>query len=337
MEERKNLRLSVIGAGRIGEVHAKNISQNPLATVASIFDVDKPRAAMLATQVGAKIADTLDEALSNKNCDGVVICSATNTHADLIEQAAKQDIAIFCEKPIDLAIERVDACAKNIQNSKSPIQLGFNRRFDPSHASLREAIRQNEIGCIQHIVITSRDPYPPPTEYIYVSGGIFRDMSIHDFDMACFLSGERPISVFASGECRISKNIAAAGDYDTVTITMRMRSGILVTIHNSRNCAYGYDQRIEVFGSEGMIQSANQQGTSTVRYTDKATQIQPVYHGFFQDRYHDSYRIELEHFINCLAKNEKPSVNFDDGRAALIIANAAERSARSNMPEEIEY
>ena len=337
MERHQRIKLSVIGAGRIGEVHAKNIANNPLATVSSVFDVDRARANALAEQVGSNIAESLEDALSNSNCDGVVICSATNTHADLIERAANEGVAIFCEKPIDLDIERVEVCAENVKNSESFIQLGFNRRFDPSHAGLRNAIEEKEVGQIQHILITSRDPYPPHAEYIPVSGGIFRDMAIHDFDMACFLCGERPTSLFATGACLVSKEVEAAGDFDTATITMNMPSGAMITIQNSRNCAYGYDQRIEVFGAGGMIQSANQRATSVVRHTGSATQVQPTYHGFFQDRYHDSYRVELDEFIECVIKNKKPSCDFEDGRAALIIANAAERSARSNLPVEISY
>ena len=335
--DRSRVNLSIIGAGRIGEVHALNIAQNPLANVSHVFDVDHARAQALATKVGAQGAETLESALSKSTCDGVVICSATNTHADLIERASTEGIAIFCEKPIDLDIERVEACAENVKNSDSIIQLGFNRRFDPSHAGLRNAIAENEVGPLQHLLITSRDPHPPHTEYIPVSGGIFRDMAIHDFDMACFLCAERPVSLVASAACLNSKEIEAAGDFDTATITMKMPSGTIVTIQNSRNCAYGYDQRIEAFGPGGMVQSANQRATSIVRHTAGTTQAQQTYHGFFQDRYNDSYRIELDEFIQCVVDNKKPSCDFEDGRAALIIANAAERSARSNLPVDIQY
>ncbi len=337
LAQNQRLKFSVVGAGRIGEVHAKNIARNPYARVSSVFDVNRTRANDLADQVDANVAETIEDALSKSNCDGVIICSATNTHADLIERAAREGVAIFCEKPIDLDIERVEACADNVKNSDSIIQLGFNRRFDPSHANVRNAVENNELGRLQHVLITSRDPHPPHAEYIPVSGGIFRDMAIHDFDMACFLCAERPVSLYASGASLVSKEIQAAGDFDTATISLKMPSGVIVTIQNSRNCAYGYDQRLEVFGTEGMIQSANQRATSVVRHTGAATQVQSPYQDFFQDRYRDSYRVELDDFIDCVIGNKKPSCNFDDGRTALIIANAAEQSARSSMPVEVKY
>ena len=337
MEKETKLRLAIFGAGRIGEVHAKNIHANPLASVECVYDVDAERADNLARKVDARVAESVEDAVSGNECDGVVICSATNTHADLIEIAALKELAIFCEKPIDLDIERVERCAAKIHGRNAPIQLGFNRRFDPSHAAVRRAIEHGDLGCIQHIIITSRDPHPPHADYIPVSGGIFRDMAIHDFDMACFLSGELPVSVFASGECLVCDGISNAGDFDTATTTLRMASGALATIHNSRNCAYGYDQRIEVFGSEGMIQSGNQSALGTIRYTQSQTQATTPYHSFFQDRYDESYKLELDDFISRVANAASPSVGFTEGRAALIIANAAEQSARAGALININY
>ena len=325
----KKTRVGIIGAGRIGRVHAQTIANLPCADLAWVGDAFEDAANALAAPFGLEGTNDIDSVFSRDDIEAVLICSPTDTHADLLEKASRAGKAVFCEKPIDLDIERVKQCQKIVETNSRPVQLGFNRRFDPGHLELMIAVQSGKLGTLQHLLIISRDPCPPPAEYIAVSGGLFRDMMIHDLDMARFICGEDPTSLKANGGCLVTKEIGESGDVDTASVTLEMPSGTIVTILNTRNCPYGYDQRIEAIGSSGSVVSNNLH-TSTVTYSD-ASQIDahaPIF-DFFQTRYAESYRQEIDHFLDCVMTDKTPSIGFTDGVKALELADAATASAQT--------
>ncbi|MBT6122582.1 MAG: Gfo/Idh/MocA family oxidoreductase, partial [Candidatus Puniceispirillum sp.] len=244
-----SVRIAVLGAGRIGQVHARAVAGHDAAVLVAVSDPIVAAADAIADHYGCDVR-MIDEIASSDDVDGVIICTPTDTHADLIEQFARCGKAIFCEKPIDLSVDRVRACLDVVNEAKAVLMVGFNRRFDPHFAALKMAINNGDIGASEMAVITSRDPGAPPVDYIKRSGGIFRDMTIHDFDMAVFLMDEMPITIQASGSVLVDPAIGDAGDYDSASVIMTMESGKQVTISNSRRATYGYDQRIEVHGSK---------------------------------------------------------------------------------------
>ena len=329
------LRFALFGAGRIGAMHAANIAANPRARLHSVYDVHAPTAAKIADAHGARVAPDVAAALGE--VDAVLIASSTDTHVDLITAAAKAGKPILCEKPIDLDIRRVERCRQEIAALGVPVQIGFNRRYDPSHRALAEAVRGGEIGALELLVVTSRDPALASMEYMRVSGGIFRDMTIHDFDLARFILGEEPLEVYATGSVRVEPALAEIHDVDTAMVVMKSGSGALVHINNSRRAVYGYDQRVEAFGSNGMVQSDNRRGTTVRRYGAERTDAQdPLLH-FFIQRYAEAYVDELSDFIDVVERGRKPSVDFEDGRRALIIADAAWESLRSGRAVQVSY
>ena len=331
------VRFALFGAGRIGAMHAANVAANGRAALHCVYDVHAPAAQKVAAQHGAKVAPSVAAALADKEVDAVLIASSTDTHVDLITAAAKAGKAILCEKPIDLDIRRVEQCRRDIAGSGVPVQLGFNRRYDASHRAVREAVARGEIGTLQQLIITSRDPGIAPMEYMKVSGGIFRDMMIHDFDLARFILGEDPVEVFATGSVMIEPALAGIGDVDTAMVVMKAPSGALVHINNSRLAVYGYDQRVEAFGSKGMVQSENWRGSSLRRWTAQATDAQePLLH-FFIQRYAQAYLDELNEFIDAVANKTEPGVGFEDGRKALILADAAWESLRGGRAVAVRY
>ena len=331
------VRFALFGAGRIGAMHAANVAANGRAALHCVYDVHAPAAQKVAAQHGAKVAPSVAAALADKEVDAVLIASSTDTHVDLITAAAKAGKAILCEKPIDLDIRRVEQCRRDIAGTGVPVQLGFNRRYDASHRAVREAVARGEIGTLQQLIITSRDPGIAPMEYMKVSGGIFRDMMIHDFDLARFILGEDPVEVFATGSVMIEPALAGIGDVDTAMVVMKAPSGALVHINNSRLAVYGYDQRVEAFGSKGMVQSENWRGSSLRRWTAQATDAQePLLH-FFIQRYAQAYLDELNEFIDAVANKAEPGVGFEDGRKALILADAAWESLRSGRAVAVRY
>ena len=331
------VRFALFGAGRIGAMHAANIAANPRAALHCVYDVHTAAAQKVAAAHGAQVAPGVAAALADPAVDAVLIASSTDTHVDLITAAAKAGKAILCEKPIDLDIRRVEQCRRDIAGTNVPIQLGFNRRYDPSHRGLREAVAKGEIGAVHLLVITSRDPGLAPMDYMKVSGGIFRDMMIHDFDLARFILGEDPTEVFATGSVMIEPALAAIGDVDTAMVVLKAPSGALVHINNSRQAVYGYDQRVEAFGAKGMLQSENWRGSSLRRWSAHATDAQePLLH-FFIQRYAQAYLDELNEFVDCVADRKAPSVGFEDGRRALIIADAAWESLRSGRAVKPTY
>lgn len=314
------------GAGRIGAIHAANIAGHPGARLRYVVDVNEAAARTLADSYGAEVA-SVEAALTDPEVDAVVIASSTDTHADLIEASARAGKAIFCEKPVDLDLARVEACLAVVKAEGVPLALAFNRRFDPSFAALKNRLAAGEIGELEMISITSRDPSPPPISYVKVSGGLFRDMMIHDFDVARWLLAEEPIEVTAAASCLIDPEIGQAGDVDTALVTLRTANGRLCQISNSRRAAYGYDQRIEVHGSKGMLRAENHLPTSVESATEAGvSRDKPLY--FFLERYAAAYRSELEAFIGAVSSGNAPSPGGDDGYAALRLAEAAVASLR---------
>src|SRR5690606_25785522 len=319
---------AVLGCGRIGRMHAQNLARHSRAELAPVHDVVETAAAETAAATGARRAASIEEILRAKDVDAVLIASSTDTHLDLLERAVEAGKAVLCEKPIDLDLAKVDACWSRIEGREPTIMVGFNRRFDASFRALRERIQAGEIGKLEQVVITSRDPGPPPLAYIAVSGGLFRDMTIHDFDLARFLMGDIA-AVHATGANLADPAIEQAGDVDAAMITLVARSGALCHINNSRRCAYGYDQRIEAFGEKGMLQAGNQRATTVSFWGAGATEARdPVLH-FFIERYTPAYVAEIDHFVDCVEKGNAPLVGYRDGREALRLADAALESMRT--------
>ncbi|MEN0002388.1 MAG: inositol 2-dehydrogenase, partial [Pseudomonadota bacterium] len=298
------LRLAILGAGRIGKAHARAVAADPHAEIAAIADALPASAEALASQYSSPVS-TVDAIEEDTQIDGVIICTPTPTHADLIEQFARAGKAIFCEKPIDLDAARVKQCLTVVEKTGATLMVGFNRRFDPHFASARQAIADGQIGAVELVQITSRDPAPPPIDYIKVSGGIFRDMMIHDFDMARFLLGEDPVSVSATGSVQVDPAIGDAGDVDTATATLTTASGKQCVITNSRRAAYGYDQRIDVLGSKGALTIDNQRETSLEIATSTGYARAPLLE-FFMERYAEAYANEIAAFVACVREAKTP-------------------------------
>ena len=333
------LNFALFGAGRIGVVHAANIAaSHPRAKLAYVYDPNRAAAEATAARYGAKVATGIDTALGDPSVAAVLIASSTDTHVELITAAARAGKAILCEKPIDLDIDRVERCGRAIADTGVPLQLGFNRRFDRSHRALREAVRAGDIGALELLVITSRDPGLPPVAYLKRSGGIFRDMTIHDFDLARFILGEDPVEeVYATGSILVDQQLHEFGDVDTAMVVMRAASGALVHINNSRRAVYGYDQRVEAFGANGMVQSDNLRASTLTRSGAQATDAkEPLLH-FFIERYMQAYRDELTEFIEVVEGMKQPTAGFEDGRCALILADAAWEALRSGKSVRIRY
>jgi len=327
-----------MGAGRIGKMHADIINSHPGCNLKYIFDVNEKFANDLAKKYDAIATSTAEEALTNQDVHAVLIASATPTHTEFIAKAGNAGKAVFCEKPIDLDIDKVNECWNNIKDLDVPIQIGFNRRFDNSHKKLQEARKSNEIGQLELVVITSRDPEPPGLEYLKAAGGFFRDCTIHDFDLSRFILGDDPIvqiSAFAS--TLISEEAKQVGDHDTAMCILKSKSGVLIHINNSRRAIYGYDQRVEIFGSKGMIISNNQGPTSVEKFTNSHTKANDPIHYFFIERYSQAYKDQFDNFIKTINSKTKPRVTFEDGRNALIIANAAYESLNTGKVININY
>lgn len=321
------INLCLFGAGRIGAIHAANIASHPNATLRYVVDVFADSANKLATQYGAEVV-SVEQALADADVQAVIIASSTDTHASLIEQSAAAGKAIFCEKPIDLDQQRTRQCLATLERTGVPCLVGFNRRYDPQFNELKTQLDTGAIGAVEMVTITSRDPSPPPAQYVQSSGGLFRDMMIHDLDMACWLLGEAPVEVFATASCLIDPAIGAAGDVDTALVTLKTASGKLCQISNSRRAAYGYDQRIEVLGAKGMLQANNLLESPLVKTTDQGSLgAKPQY--FFLQRYAEAYRRELAHFIAVLDGQEILLTTATDGLNALTLADAAVASLQS--------
>lgn len=327
-------RVAVLGAGRIAEVHTRGIKLAG-GELAGVFDIRKDAAQRLAAEFSTNVIASVDEALNDRSIDAVAIATSTDTHADYIVAAAKAGKAIFCEKPIDLSVARAEECRQQIAGLPAFIQIGFNRRFDPTFLKVQAAVREGRIGRLENLTIISRDPAPASIEYYKVSGGIFKDMSIHDFDMARFILPEEPVEVFATGSVLVREEIGAIGDIDTATVVLKTASGIHCQIINSRHCPFGFDQRIEAFGPLGAVHAENPR-IDEVRYFDADhTDSRSRLCDFFLDRYTESYNREWHAFFACLANAREPEVTFQDGLQALKIAESANESLRSRAAVRI--
>lgn len=320
------VRFGLLGAGRIGKVHARAIGSNQAARLVAVADAAEQAARDISDAYGAEMR-TIDQIEQAGDIDAVVICTPTDTHADLIERFARAGKAIFCEKPIDLDVGRVEECLAVVEQTGAALMVGFNRRFDPHFMAVRKTIDEGAIGTVEMVTITSRDPGPPPIDYIKRSGGIFRDMTIHDFDMARYLLGEEPVSVSAHASVLVDKAIGEAGDYDSVSVILETGSGKQALISNSRRATYGYDQRIEAHGSKGMVAAENQRPVS-IEVANEKGYTRPPLHDFFMTRYTEAYANEIAAFIAAMSAGRKASPGGADGLAALRLADAALLSAR---------
>ncbi len=314
----------LIGAGRIGRIHARNAALNPRLRLAGVVDPVDAAAQALAAEWNTAVT-TLDHALADPAVAGVIIASSTDTHLEYILRAAAAGKAVFCEKPIDQDLARARSAAREL--SAARLLLAFNRRFDPNFQALKARLDGGSVGSLETLQITSNDPSPPPPAYVAISGGLFKDMAIHDFDMARWLLGEEPVAVFASGSCLVDPEIGKLGDVDTARTLLRTASGKLCVISNSRRSGFGYDQRIEAYASAGMVRADNVT-ESTVQVWGEGGAAADRFQNFFLDRYAEAYRREMEHFADIL-DGASPSVGYVDGVAALALAEAAAESART--------
>ena len=327
--------LAIIGIGRIGKIHANSIFTHPNAKLVGFFDENNSEIKNFSKKYNSDFLD-IKTIENDHNIDAVVICSPTDTHIDLIKKFSNSGKAIFCEKPIDLNVNKTIECIDFLNKNKSQFMIGFNRRFDIHFKALKQHILEGKIGNIETVNIISRDPEPPTKDYISRSGGIFKDMTIHDFDMAIFLLGELPNRVFASGSNLFHKDIQDEYDFDTASIILSTETGKQITINNSRRASYGYDQRIEVHGSRGMISSENQRPLSLEIASKEGFTKQPL-HYFFMTRYKEAYNEEMKYFIRALKNKEDLHPNENDALNALIIAETAMKSANLNKSVNIEY
>lgn len=336
MNNQKVIRVGVIGAGRIGKIHAENLATRiPGVVVSAIADINQQAAQALAEKLHvANAFSDYRKIIEDKDIDAVAVCSSTDTHADLIIAAANAGKHVFCEKPVDHSLDRIDKAINAVSKAGVQCQIGFNRRFDPNFKKLHDLVQTGKIGDLHILRITSRDPAPPPAEYVKLSGGMFLDMTIHDFDMARFLSGSEVEEVYAIGEVRVDPAIGAPGDIDTAVITLKFANGAIGTIDNSRKAVYGYDQRAEVFGSGGMAATANNTPNSSVySNADGVVSEKPLY--FFLERYMESFVAEMRDFINAIREGNPTPVNVFDGRKPVVIAMAATRSMLENRPVKL--
>jgi myo-inositol 2-dehydrogenase/D-chiro-inositol 1-dehydrogenase len=331
----KKVRIGIIGAGRIGRVHARTVSHTAAAIPVAITDLNRGAAEEVAATYGVpRVAENSQQLLSSPDIDAVLICSSTNTHAELIVQAAQAGKHIFCEKPIDYDLSRIDWAIEAAEHARVKLQLGFNRRFDANFARVKKAIDTGEIGTPRLIHIVSRDPGPPPISYIKVSGGMFFDMTIHDFDMARFLMGEEVEEIYAAAGVLVDPEIGKAGDVDTAIITLRFASGAMGIIDNCREAVYGYDQRVDVLGSRGAIHTGNCYPNQAVIST--GTEIRrdlPL--NFFMERYAESFALELQSFITAILEDRPTAVTGVDGRIPVLMGMAALSSYQEGRPVKV--
>jgi myo-inositol 2-dehydrogenase/D-chiro-inositol 1-dehydrogenase len=327
------VRFGLLGAGRIGKVHARAITGNPDARLVAVADAFAPAAEALAAAYGAEVR-TIEAIEAAGDVDAVVICTPTDTHADLIERFARRAKAVFCEKPVDLDLARVQACLKVVEEAGAGLMVGFNRRFDPHFRAVRKAIDDGAVGAVEMVNIVSRDPGAPPLDYIRRSGGIFRDMTIHDFDMARWLLGEEPVEVSAHASVLTDQTIGEAGDFDSVSVLLETASGKQAAISNSRRATYGYDQRVEVLGSAGMVAAENQREVSIEVATGQGFTRPPLL-DFFMTRYTAAYAAEIAAFVEGLQGGAALSPSGRDGLLALALADAALTSATEGRKVQV--
>lgn len=327
--------IAIIGAGRIGRIHAANAHAHPAVELKYVVDPIGAAANELAAATGAQVGD-LDSVLADSAVKGVIVASSTDTHLDFSTRAIEAGKAVFCEKPLDLGLEKAKSAASTLGASATPFFLGFNRRFDPNFQRLHDRVRSGEMGALETLHIISHDPAPPPIEYVKVSGGMFKDMTIHDFDMARWLLGEDPVEVYAAAAVMVDPAIGDAGDVDTAKVVLRTASGKICIISNSRRSGYGYDQRVEAFCAKGLLRVGNVLSSTVESWGEAGVQGDPL-QNFFLDRYAEAYRAEMAHFVELLDGKSRPKIGYADGIWALSIAEAAMQSHREAKVVRVEY
>ena len=335
----KNLiNIALFGLGRIGQMHAENLINHPEFNLKYVFDIDQKLSNKLSKKYGCINIKSPNIAFKDKDIKSIFIATSTKTHLKFIEEGVKNKKVIFCEKPLDLDLKKINQSKNKLAKLNPKIQIGFNRRYDPAHNSLKKYLIKNKIGKLEKIIITSRDPSPPPLSYLKISGGIFKDMMIHDFDLARYYTGsDEFVSVFATGEYFTDKKYKNVNDLELATVVMKTKKGVQCIITNSRHCSFGYDQRIELFGNKGMIISDNQRDLETVIYSKNSTNNKSTFKNFFIERYSDAYKIQLDDLAKLCNKNVKPLATFEDGRMSLILAETANKSLKSKKLEQVKF
>ena len=335
---KNQINVALLGLGRIGQMHAENLINHKSFKLKYTFDISKKLAKNISRKFNTVDISTPEKAFRDKNIDLIFIASSTSTHIKFIKEASKHKKVVFCEKPLDLNIDKVNKCLKEIKKYKPKIQLGFNRRYDPGHSSIKQELRKGKIGKLEKIIITSRDPAPPSLAYLKVSGGIFKDMMIHDFDLLRFYLEKDDIeNIFTTASNISDKKFNKINDYELASCLLKSKKGVQCIITNSRHCSFGYDQRVELFGSKGMLISGNKNENETEIFTKNNTSQKKPLLNFFIDRYVDAYRLQLDELASYTKKNKKPISSFEDGRRALIIANAASASLKQKKQVKIKF
>jgi myo-inositol 2-dehydrogenase/D-chiro-inositol 1-dehydrogenase len=332
------INIALFGLGRIGSMHAQNIFLNNKCSLQYVFDIDQALAKKIAKKFNSISIENTRIAYNDKNVDVIFITTPTSTHIKYIMEAVKFKKTIFCEKPLDLNINKINECKKFIKKYNPKIQVGFNRRYDPGHYALKKSIQIGEIGKLEKIIITSRDPAPPSMAYLKVSGGIFRDMTIHDFDLIRFYLGNDEVKeIFATTTNLSDLRIKKINDYELAMCLIKSEKGVICMINNSRHCSYGYDQRVEVFGSKGMVISGNRRDYASEKFLGSKTAIKRPLLNFFIDRYEKAYQLQLNDLVYLVQKRKSPRASFEEGRKAIIIANAAYKSLKFNKVVKINF
>ena len=332
------INIALFGLGRIGVMHAQNIFLNNKCSLQYVFDIDQALAKKIAKKFNSISIKNTRIAYTDKNVDVIFITTPTSTHIKYIMEAVKFKKTIFCEKPLDLNIKKINQCKKFIKKYNPKIQVGFNRRYDPGHYALKKSIQIGEIGKLEKIIITSRDPAPPSMAYLKVSGGIFRDMTIHDFDLIRFYLGNDEVKeIFATTTNLSDLRIKKINDYELAMCLIKSEKGVICMINNSRHCSYGYDQRVEVFGSKGMVISGNRRDYASEKFLGSKTAIKRPLLNFFIDRYEKAYQLQLNDLVYLVQKRKNPRASFEEGRKAIIIANAAYKSLKFNKVVKINF
>ena len=332
------INIALFGLGRIGVMHAQNIYLNNNCSLQYVFDIDQVLAKKIAKKFNSISIKNTRIAYTDKNVDVIFITTPTSTHIKYIMEAVKFKKTIFCEKPLDLNIKKINQCKKFIKKYNPKIQVGFNRRYDPGHYALKKSIQIGEIGKLEKIIITSRDPAPPSMAYLKVSGGIFRDMTIHDFDLIRFYLGNDEVKeIFATTTNLSDLRIKKINDYELAMCLIKSEKGVICMINNSRHCSYGYDQRVEVFGSKGMVISGNRRDNASEKFLGSKTAIKRPLLNFFIDRYEKAYQLQLNDLVYLVQKRKSPRASFEEGRKAIIIANAAYKSLKFNKVVKINF
>ena len=332
------INIALLGLGRIGVMHGKNLMRNKDFSLKYVYDIDKKLTHKISKILKSTPIDNPEVAFRDKKINAVFIASTTSTHINLILKAARYKKAIFCEKPLDLNINKINECKRKIKKLNPKIQLGFNRRYDPGHNNLKKELLRGKIGKLEKIIITSRDPSPPSIKYLKESGGIFKDMMIHDFDLVRFyLGNDEPEKLIATGSNISDNRFNKIKDHELATCIIKSKKGVQCIITNSRHCSFGYDQRIELFGSKGMIISENKRKNETSFYSNSSTSNKAPLMYFFVERYKDAYKNQLYDFSKFVRKNIKPLAEFEEGRRALMMANAAKKSLITKKFEKLNF